>query len=91
MKIIKIVAWLKTYFNSVTSYLGVINFLLLLLTFKSVYSINISGVILVPLALLLGGLVGYFDYNYVLIEQNTISNDVNNLKHQLDRIEMRLK
>ncbi|HPE15038.1 MAG TPA: hypothetical protein PLT65_04310 [Bacilli bacterium] len=84
-------AWLKTYFNSMASYLGIVNFLLLLLTFKNVYHINFSAWLVVPSALLLGGLVGYLDYRFVLIKQNTISNDVNNLKHQLDRIEERLK
>lgn len=91
MNLIVGVAWLKTYFNSLASYLGIANFILLLLTFKSVYNINISTWLIIPIALLLGGLVGYLDYRFVLMKQNTISNDVNNLKHQLDRIEERLK
>lgn len=85
------VAWFKTYFNGLASYLGIINFVLLLLTFKSVYSINISAWFIVPTALLVGGLVGWLDYNYIQRPQNEISNAMNDLKFQLNRLEEKLK
>jgi uncharacterized membrane protein YqgA involved in biofilm formation len=91
IKLFNSVAWFKVYFNSLSSYLGIINFLLLLLTFKSVYDINVKAIIIIPLAVLFGGLVGYIDYKYIQKPQNKISNEMNDLKHDLEEIKKELK
>lgn len=87
----KSVAWIKVYFNSLASYLGILNFLLLLLTFKNVYNIQISAFVIIPIALLFGGIVAFVDYNFIQKPQNAITNQVNDLKHDLNDIKIMIK
>lgn len=91
IKFFNVVAWIKIYFNNLSSYLGIVNFILLLLTFKSVYDINISSMIIVPLALFFGLLIGYLDYRFIQKPQYIISNKVNDLKDNLEEIKDLLK
>lgn len=91
MNLFKFVAYFKTYFNSLSSYLGIVNFVLLLLTFKNVYGINIKAYIIVLFALLVGLIVGFIDYKYIIREQNIISNNKNDLKSDLKKVMKELK
>jgi len=86
IKLFKSVAWFKVYFNGLASYLGIINFLLLLLTFKSIYHIDVKAIVIIPLAILFGGLIGYIDYAYIQKPQNLIANQMNDLKQDLEEI-----
>jgi len=90
-KLFNSVAWFKVYFNGLASYLGIINFLLLLLTFKSVYHIDVKAIIVIPAAILFGGLIGFIDYKYIQKPQNKISNEMNDLKHDLEEIKQMIK
>lgn len=90
-KIFRMIAWIKIYFNGLASYLGIINFLLLLLTFKSVYNIELKAIIIIPAALFLACLIGYLDYKYVQKSQNIISNQMNDLKTDLEIIKKKLE
>lgn len=84
------IARFKVYFSSAGLYLSIINFLMILATFKLTYKINISAYILVPLGFIGVLLLGYLDYILILKHQTKHSNKKNNLKHQLDRIEKKL-
>lgn len=91
MKFLRLVAWTKTYFNGMFAYIGIINFLLLLLTFKGVYDIKIRAIILIPVSIIAALIIGFLDYEYVQTHQYEINNQVNDMKTQLDRIEKLVK
>lgn len=80
----------KVYFSSASMYLSIINFILLLATFKLTYGINISAFILVPIGFLFVLLVGFLDYKLILSHQSKHINKKNDLKNQLNRVEDKL-
>ena len=84
------VAKFKVYFGSAGLYLSVVNFLMILATFKLTYGINVSAFIIVPLGFLGVILLGFLDYTLILKYQTKHSNKKNDLKHQLNRIEKKL-
>jgi len=85
------IAKMKIYMGNVGIYLGMLNFVLLLATFKEVYDINISILILTSIGLLGIIIIGYLDYNYIFLKQTIYTNKRNDIKTQLDRIEKILK
>ena len=90
-KLFDFVAWFNVYFNSFSKYLTIINFFLILLTFKSVYNINIKSVFLIPLMLFIGFLIGFIDYKFIQIPQNLIANKTNDIKSDLLEIKKLLE
>lgn len=84
------VAKVKVYFSSAGLYLSIVNFLLILATFKITYNIQVSAYILVPVGFLLILIVGFIDYKFILKHQNKHFNKQNDLKRQLNRIENKL-
>lgn len=85
--IIDFLAKLKVYFLRAGTYVNIINFLLILATFKLTYSINISSFIVVPIGFLIVLLVGYIDYKIIMKNEIEHTNKQNDIKIQLDRIE----
>lgn len=84
------IAKFKVYFSSAGLYLSVVNFLMILATFKLTYGIDISAFILVPLGFIGVIILGYLDYILILKYQTKHSNKKNDLKHQMNRIEKKL-
>jgi UDP-N-acetylmuramyl pentapeptide phosphotransferase/UDP-N-acetylglucosamine-1-phosphate transferase len=84
------VAEAKIYYGNAALYLGVVNFALLLATFKKSYDLNLSAFLLVPVGLLGVFFIGWMDYHFILKEQNLFANRKNDLKEQLDRIEAKI-
>ena len=83
-------AEMKNYLGYAMHYLGIINFTLLLATFKKTYGIQVSAYVIVPIGIIMMLLVGWLDYKYIAGHQIAHSNAINDLKHQLDRIERRI-
>lgn len=80
-------AKLKVYILRTTTYLSLINFVLILATFKNVYDIQISNFILIPAGVLFGLLIGILDYVFILKHETEFQNKKNDVKHQITEIE----
>lgn len=89
-KLFSLVAEIKVYFSSAGVYLSIINFILLLATFKLTYGVEISVFILAPLGFLFVLFIGYLDYKLILHHQSKHVNKKNDLKAQLTRVEEKL-
>lgn len=84
-------ARLKTYFTNTLFYMSVANFVMILASFKLLYKVPVSVWIVVPAGFLLVLAVGYIDYRFIFGRQLAYTNQKNDLKMQLDRIEKRLE
>lgn len=80
-------AKLKVYILRTTTYLSLINFVLILATFKNVYDIQISNFILIPVGVLFGLFIGILDYVLILKHETEFQNKKNDVKHQITNIE----
>lgn len=89
-RLLDLIAVTKNYYTSATTYVNVANFIMLAASFKLLYGIDVSVYLLVPLAFTSLVLLGYLDYRFILGRQVAHANQINDLKHQLDRIEQRL-
>ena len=85
------IAIVKNYFGRVSGYLSPINFILLLLTFKQNYNIEIKAIYVILITIPLIILFGFIDHKFILKHELNHINERNNIKIQLDRIEKRLK
>lgn len=85
-----VIARCKVYFSSASLYLSVLNFLLVLGTFKQAYGIPLSAWVMIPVGFAGTILVGYLDYRFIRRAETEHANRQNDLKEQLDRIEARL-
>lgn len=90
MKILNNIAKLKVYFGGASLYLSIINFILLLATFKLTYHIDVSAYFIVPIGLAFTLLLGWLDYKFILKPQQIYTNKTNDIKEQLDRIEEKI-
>jgi len=86
-----LLAKIKVYYSRAGIYVSVLNFLMILATFKITYDIQISAFILVPIGLLFTLGVGFMDYKLVMKHEITHSNKQNNIKKQLDEIQKQLE
>ena len=90
MKLFEKVAKIKVYFIRALSYLSILNFMMIFATFKKAYNIPISSYIIIPFGVLCALIVGYLDYKLVLGYETEHNNKQNNVKLQLDRMEILL-
>jgi len=90
MNLFNIVGKGKVYFNRVSMYLGIMNFILILANFKQNYNIEIPVLLVIPLGLLFILIIGWIDYNFIMKHEITHSNKQNDIKKQLNRIERSL-
>jgi hypothetical protein len=86
----KFLAKLKVYVMRTSTYLSIINLILIFLTFKKTYEIQVSSFLLVPIILLFAILIGFLDHKLILRHELHHINKQNNIKDQLDRIENKL-
>ena len=87
MKLFTAVAQLKVYFSRAGMYISIINFMLLLATFKLTYNINISAFVIVPLGVIFTLLIGYLDYRLIFVQEIIHANKQSDIKKQLNKIE----
>ena len=73
-------AKVKVYFSRAGMYVSMLNFLMILATFKLTYSINISAFIIVPIGFFLALTLGYIDYKLVMKHEIEHSNKQNDIK-----------
>lgn len=97
-RLFKMLANLMVYYGGISPYVSIINFGLLLGTFKQAYNLDISSWILIPGGIFCALSLGFFDYRFVLPyrlaksnRQNDIKNDVNNILLNQKLILERLK
>ena len=72
-------------------YVGILNFLVLILTFKKVYEIPGSAFLVVFICLLFGLIIGFIDYKYIMGHEWEIGNRNNDIKKDLEEIKKCLK
>lgn len=90
-RLFNLIAIFKVLFLRSGSYIGVINFILLIGTFKQTYNMEFSFYYVVPLAFLLILIIGYLDYKLILFSETRIANTKNDIKIQLNRMEELIK
>ena len=90
-KLFELIAKYKIYYSNAGLYMSIVNFILILATFKINYKINISLFLLAPIGFIVMFTIGYIDYKLVSAHQLKYINSRNDIKHQLDRIEKILK
>jgi hypothetical protein len=90
-KMLQRAAKLKSYFAFSGIYISMINFSLIIATFKATYDIDVSVFIIIPLGFLTILFIGFMDYNFVFYHQTKHVNKKNDIKIQLDRIEKQLE
>ena len=93
MKFFEKMGEVMVYFQGVAPYLSLVNFALLLATFKQTFKIDISVWVIVPAGLVVALLVGLFDYTFILPHrikranrQNDIKQDVKDIIHNQELI-----
>ena len=83
-RIFKFVAHMKVYFSSAGLYINVVNFVLILATFKATYNIDVSVFVIIPVGLVGMVFIGFVDYNMILKHQqqhiNKQNDTLSNLK-----------
>lgn len=82
---------LKVYFVGAGFYLSIANFLMLIATSKKIYGVNIPVWVLMLAGFGIVILIGWLDYKLIYRHQVEYGNKMNDLKHQLDRIEKKMK
>ena len=89
-KLFELIAKCKVYVMRSATYITILNFLMIIATFKKTYNIPISSFILVPCGVIGGLILGWIDYKVILSRETIMNNKQNNVKHQIDRIESKL-
>jgi len=90
MNLFELVARWKLYLNRTASYLSILNFILIFLTFKKTYNINIPSIIIIPVCIILSIIIGWIDYLLIMPREIIWNNKQNDVKKQIDRIEKKL-
>jgi len=89
-KIVDFVAKSKVYFARATAYVSILNFLMIMATFKISYGLPVSNYVIIPAGFLFIVILGYLDYKLIFKHQVIHINKKNDIKQQLDRIEKML-
>ena len=90
-KMFNAIAKLKVYFSRAGMYISILNFLMLLATFKLSYNIQISAIIIIPLGLIFTLIIGWIDYKLVMVHEMEHVNKQNDIKTQLNIIQKKLE
>ena len=80
----------KNYFARAGTYMSLLNFVLLLATFKKTYNLNISAIFVGFLGIFFMTIIGLIDYKFVLMKQNTHAYYKTPTKIEFDRINNKL-
>jgi len=79
------------YYQSATKYVSIINFLLILATFKATYNLQISAPIIIVAGLITAMLIGIIDYRYIMKHQIAYANENNNILKELRELRRELQ
>jgi hypothetical protein len=90
LNVFKKIAQAKVFYSRSAIYISILNFLMILATFKASYNINISIFILIPMGVFLVLILGFLDYKLVMANEIMYSNQQNNIKSQLNIIEKKI-
>jgi len=71
------------YYQSAGKYVSIINFLLLLATFKAAYNIGVSAYFIIPIAFVFVMIVGVIDYKFIMRHQIAFVNEKNNILKEI--------
>ena len=82
---------MMVYYLSASRYMGLVNFLLIIATFKATYGINISAYILLPVGFILAMLIGIVDYNFVMKHQIAYTNEQNNILAEIQQLRKEIR
>jgi len=77
---------LMVYFQSMAPYISIVNFSLILATFKQAFHLEISAYLIIALGLLGTLTVGCFDYNFILPHRIAKANKQNDIKQDVKDI-----
>lgn len=83
-------AHVKVYFASAGVYTNIVNFALILATFKATYNIDIPVYVLVPFGFVCIITVGFIDYTMILKHQQKHVNKQNDLKVDMIKLEKKI-
>lgn len=90
-RVFRLVSKVKICFTQAGNYIGMVNFLILLLSLRKLYEIDISIFILIPVGFSLMLLVGFLDYTFILPNYLKHINKQNDIKEDLEEIKKILK
>ena len=91
MKLFKLLARGKVFYSRAALYISVLNFLMIMGTFKKTYSIHISLYLLVPLGVIFVLAIGIFDYHMVMANEIEYSNKRNDIRSKLDELDSKIE
>jgi len=91
MAITKNIGKAVVYYQSAAKYVGIINFILILATFKATYNINISNTIIIPIGIIGIIIIGTIDYKYILKHQIAHQNEQNNLLQEIRKANKKIE
>lgn len=80
----------KNYFARASTYISLVNFVLLLATFKKTYNLQISVVLVTLIGLSIITITGIIDYKFIFLKQNTHAYYKTPSRIEFDRINLRL-
>lgn len=81
----------KNFINRALGYIGILNALLIVLTFKKVYNIQINSIVIIIFGIIILLMVGIFDYYFILTHEYQHANKKNDLKKDILEIKELLK
>lgn len=90
-RISKVIGKGTVYYQSAIKYVGMVNFLLILATFKATYELEISAWLLIPVGLFIAMIVGYIDYRFIIKHQIAHKNEKNNVLKEIREVKRILK
>ena len=74
------------YYSGVAPYISIVNFSLILATFKQTFNLQVSAYVIVPIGILGALLVGYIDYKLLLPHRLARANKQNDIKGDVNEI-----
>ena len=86
----KLLAEFKVYYIQAGNYVGIANFLMLLISVKQLYNIQVSAFLIIPVGFVSMFVIGFVDYKYIsphyikhVNKKNDIKKDVEEIKRML--------
>lgn len=86
MKIINNIAKAKNYITRVSGWTGIINTLIIGLTYKQLLGLQISAITITIIFTITMLVFGWLDYKYIFPAQTAHSNKMNDMKKDLNEI-----
>ena len=90
-KLFKYIAKGKNFLSRALSYVGIINAILIMLTFKKVYEIQIDSIYIIIVGVIILLSIGIFDYYFIFEHEFKHTNNRNDLKKDIIEIKKLLK